>query len=87
MSSGCCIDREDCWLSWEEEGQEPVPILNFSPELTEQLGWDIGDEIYWEKINENPVTYSLRKLNDNEPTADCTGTENENRRESLEDLF
>lgn len=73
MSSGCCIDREDCWLSWEEEGEELVPVLNFSPELTEQLGWDINDELYWEKINEDPVTYSLRKIDDDESTAVSTG--------------
>ena len=73
MSSGCCIDREDCWLSWEEEGEELVPVLNFSPELTEQLGWDINDELYWEKINEDPVTYSLRKIDDDESTTVSTG--------------
>lgn len=87
MSSGCCIDREDCWLSWEEEGNEMVPILNFSPELAESLGWDPGDELYWEMIKEDPVTYSLKKLDDDESTADGPGTENKDCREGLEDLF
>jgi len=87
MSSGCCIEREDCWISWEEEGNEPVPVLNFSPELTEQLGWDVGDELYWEKINDDPVTYSLRKLDDDESTAVSAGTENSDSGEGMENLF
>lgn len=77
MSSGCCIDREDCWLSWEEEaGGESVPILNFSPALLEQLGWDVGDELYWEQIEEDPVTYRLKKIEDGS-TFDRLGTEDQ----------
>lgn len=69
MSSGCCIDREDCWISWEEEGNEPVPVLNFSPELAEQLGWDVGDEVYWEQTQEEPPVYSLKKIDDGTTTS------------------
>jgi hypothetical protein len=72
MSSGCCIDREDCWISWEEEAGESVPVLNFSPGLVEQLGWDVGDELYWEQIKEDPVVYSLRKIEDG-PASDSFG--------------
>lgn len=74
MSSGCCIDREDCWLSWEEEAGESVPVLNFSPDLLEQLGWDVGDDLYWEQIEEEPVVYRLKKIEDGS-APDSFGTE------------
>lgn len=74
MSSGCCIDREDCWLSWEEEGGDSVAILNFSPNLLDRLGWDVGDEVYWEQIKEDPVVYRLKKIEDGS-TTDSFGIE------------
>lgn len=66
MSTGCCIDREDCWLSWE--GEEA--ILNFSPEFLEEWGVDIGDEIEFEELGDGcivmrPVT---KNTNDNGST-------------------
>lgn len=60
MSNGSCLGRHDCWLTWEEEGDEDVAILNFSDDLVEQLGWEEGDELHWEDNNDG--SFSLFKL-------------------------
>lgn len=59
MSSGCCSDRHDCWLTWEEEDGEDIAILNFSDGLIDALGWEIGDELHWEDNNDG--SFSLFK--------------------------
>lgn len=45
MSSGCCTERSDIWLSWEEEDGEDVAIINFSNEIINNLGWKEGDDL------------------------------------------
>lgn len=45
MSSGSCLGRHECWITWEEEDA----VLNFSDDLMEQLGWKDGDDIEWEE--------------------------------------
>lgn len=55
MSSGSCISRHDCWMSWEDEDGEDVPILNFSDDLISRLGWDEGDELIWEANDDGSV--------------------------------
>lgn len=45
MSSGCCTERSDIWLSWEEQDGEDTAILNFSDEAIDALGWQEGDEL------------------------------------------
>ena len=51
MSSGCCLDRYDCWISWEGEDA----VLNFSDGLLDQLGWQAGDDLIWENNDDGSV--------------------------------
>jgi hypothetical protein len=51
MSSGCCIDRHDCWITWEEEGA----VLNFSDNLLDSLGWKTGDTLVWENSDDGSI--------------------------------
>ena len=51
MSTGCCIDREDCWLSWEGEDA----ILNFSDKFLEEWGWKEGDEIEFDQHDDGAI--------------------------------
>ena len=57
MSSGSCLGRHECWITWEEEDA----VLNFSDDLMEQLGWKDGDDIEWEEKEDG--TFVLFKNN------------------------
>lgn len=45
MASGCCTERDDLWVSWEEDGEA---ILNFSDRFLDELGWKCGDDLEME---------------------------------------
>lgn len=61
MSSGSCIDRNDCWLTWEEdEGGEEIAILNFSDSFLETAGWIEGDEIEFTDLGNGSIL--IKKL-------------------------
>lgn len=47
------VSNEHCWISWEEENGEEVPILNFSHEFMDKLGWRHGDEIDFQLTEED----------------------------------
>lgn len=59
MSTGSCLGRHECWLSWEEDGDEEIAILNFSDDLIEQLGWHEDDILEW--IDNEDGSYSIVK--------------------------
>ena len=59
MSSGSCLGRHECWLSWEEEGGEEFALLNFSDDLIGQLGWTVDDVLEW--TDNEDGTYSITK--------------------------
>lgn len=61
---GCCLDREDCWISWEDVDGEEVPILNFSENLLERLDWEEGDELVWEELPGENGAFIIRKETD-----------------------
>lgn len=63
MSTGSCLSRHDCWLTWEEEDGEDIAILNFSDDLIEQLGWNVDDMLEW--IDNGDGSYLIVKR-DNE---------------------
>jgi len=56
MSSGSCLSRHDCWLSWEEQDGEEFAVLNFSDDLIGQLGWDEDDELIWTENEDGSIS-------------------------------
>lgn len=60
MSDGCCVDRNDVWISWEEEDA----ILNFSDSMLERLGWQDGDELIFTELEDG--AFSISKYEDND---------------------
>lgn len=62
MSTGSCLGRHDCWISWEEEAGEDIAILNFSDDLIEELGWNEDDVLEW--IDNKDGSFSLVKQED-----------------------
>jgi len=61
MSSGSCLGRHECWLSWEDEEGEEVPVLNFSDDLIEQLGWNEGDILEWDEHEDGSISITKRE--------------------------
>lgn len=44
-------DEKRCWITWEEE----EALLNFSQDLLDELGWEIGQELELEVIDDNTM--------------------------------
>lgn len=63
MSISSVIDQKDIWISWvEEEGEEElIPYLNFSKPCLERLGWQVGDELLFEMISDDPPSCVIKK--------------------------
>jgi hypothetical protein len=54
------IDDDQVWVEWlEEEGEEPVAVLNFAGDFLDKLGWQEDDVIDMEVVDS---TLILKKV-------------------------
>lgn len=50
-------------ITLETDPKSGELILPFPPELLNQMGWDIGDTLIWEEVDQGK-SYSIRKKED-----------------------
>ena len=50
-------------ITLETDPESGELILPFPPELLNQMGWDIGDTLIWEEVDQGK-SYSIRKKED-----------------------
>lgn len=65
MNNGSCIARSQCWFSWEDD----EALLNFSDDFLDEIGWQEGDTLEFEILEDDTVV--LRKAEQE----DCIATE------------
>lgn len=56
MPNGNRLGKHDCWITWEDEDA----LLNFSDELLEQLGWEVGDTLDWQEQEDGSFVLSKK---------------------------
>ena len=57
------MTKEKYTITLETDPETGDLMMPFPPELLNQMGWDIGDTLIWEEVDQGKA-FSLRKKDD-----------------------